>query len=114
MDMQMPEVDGLEATRRIRTTLDACTLPIIALTANVMASDRAACAEAGMNDFLSKPIRQDELRRCLEHWLPASASTPAPQNWEPLHDMVAGGRCGSIARSPEGGGQRAEMAKADG
>ena len=72
MDMQMPEVDGLEATRRIRAGLGGRPLPIIALTANVRASDRAACAEAGMNDFLSKPIRQDDLRQCLERWLPAA------------------------------------------
>jgi len=70
MDMQMPELDGLEATRRIREVLKRRDLPIIALTANVMASDRAACDAAGMNDFLAKPIRQDELRRCLERWLP--------------------------------------------
>jgi signal transduction histidine kinase/ActR/RegA family two-component response regulator len=78
MDMQMPEVDGLEAARRIRAVHDSRALPIIALTANVMASDRAACAEAGMNDFLTKPIRQEELRLCLERWLPVPGSRGRP------------------------------------
>jgi two-component system, sensor histidine kinase len=74
MDCQMPHVDGFEATRRIRARLGAKPLPIIALTANAMASDRDACLAAGMNDFVAKPIRQEELRAVLEHWLPAPAT----------------------------------------
>ena len=70
MDMQMPEMDGLEATRRIRAGggLNAGK-PIIALTANAMASDREACRAVGMNDFLSKPFNRADLAACLARWI---------------------------------------------
>ncbi len=77
MDCQMPGIDGFEATRRIRARLAGKHLPIIALTANAMASDREACLDAGMDDFVPKPIRQEELRAALERWLPP-ASIPRP------------------------------------
>lgn len=73
MDLQMPGIDGFEATRRIREKLRGSPLPIVALTANVLPEDRAASARAGMDAFLSKPVRQQELRRCLEQWLPLAA-----------------------------------------
>jgi HPt (histidine-containing phosphotransfer) domain-containing protein len=73
MDMQMPEVDGLEATRRIRQTPKLRDLPIIAMTANAMKSDMDACLAAGMNDFVPKPIEQVALVRSLRRWLPARA-----------------------------------------
>jgi signal transduction histidine kinase/CheY-like chemotaxis protein len=69
MDCQMPGMDGYEATQRIRARLNGRRLPIIALTANAMAEDRAACTTAGMDDFLAKPVRRAELHACLEKWL---------------------------------------------
>jgi CheY-like chemotaxis protein len=68
MDMQMPEMGGLEATRRLRANEAAAFLqrvPVIALTASVFPVDRAACADAGMDDFLAKPVEVDQLRASL-------------------------------------------------
>ena len=73
MDVQMPELDGLEATRRIRATWPERPLWIVAMTANAMAGDREACLAAGMNDYISKPIRPAELLGALER-APVSAS----------------------------------------
>ena len=73
MDVQMPEMDGLEATRRIRDPRSAVQnhdIPVIAMTANAMQGDRERCLEAGMNDYLSKPISPRALADVLEKWLP--------------------------------------------
>ena len=70
MDCQMPEMDGFEATRRIRAQSGHCAaVPIIAMTASAFAEDRDACLAVGMNDYLSKPVREGELRSKLEQWL---------------------------------------------
>jgi len=71
MDCQLPGIDGYEATRRIRTVLAGRPLPIIALTANARPEDREACHAAGMDDFLTKPVRVESLRACLSRWLRA-------------------------------------------
>jgi signal transduction histidine kinase/ActR/RegA family two-component response regulator len=72
MDVQMPVMDGYEATRRIRDTLKLDTVPVIAVTANVMQGDREACMEAGMNDYITKPYSLDALRSKLGEWVPAT------------------------------------------
>jgi CheY-like chemotaxis protein len=72
MDMQMPVMDGLEATRQIRGFEAAHgrpRLPIIAMTANAMQGDRETCVEAGMDDYLSKPIKADTLYELIGHFL---------------------------------------------
>jgi CheY-like chemotaxis protein len=66
MDVQMPEMDGLEASRRITASWPAGRRPrIVAMTANAMQGDREMCLAAGMDDYLSKPIRLDELVEAL-------------------------------------------------
>lgn len=69
MDVMMPELDGLETTRRLRRDLGLAEVPIIALTALAMAGDRERCMEAGMNDYLSKPVRLKELLSTIETYL---------------------------------------------
>jgi two-component system, sensor histidine kinase and response regulator len=68
IDMQMPVMDGVEATKAIRADPRFKTLPIIAMTANAMAADRDRCLEAGMNDHIAKPIDPDQLFNVLLRW----------------------------------------------
>jgi len=72
MDMQMPRVDGLEATHQIRQMPSHAKTPIIAMTANAFAEDKALCFEAGMDDFLTKPIKPMDLYQTLLGWLKQS------------------------------------------
>ncbi len=69
MDVQMPLVNGLEATQRIRQLPGREHTPILALTANAFAHDRQACLDAGMNDFVVKPINPQQLYATLLKWL---------------------------------------------
>jgi len=72
MDVQMPEMDGLEATRQIRAFEESSSrseTPIVAMTAHAMTGDREKCLEAGMNDYLTKPVQPSELKRILAKWV---------------------------------------------
>jgi two-component system sensor histidine kinase/response regulator len=91
MDCQMPLVDGLEATRLIRkgeiqksgasglSPMTPLHIPIVALTANAMSGDRDRCLAAGMDDYLTKPIRKDNLKGALDRWIPLSIQPQAAQ-----------------------------------
>jgi CheY-like chemotaxis protein len=70
MDLMMPEMDGLQATREIRKMTGLPSLPIIALTAKAMTDDRQRCLEAGANDYIAKPIDVDRLLSLLRVWMP--------------------------------------------
>jgi CheY-like chemotaxis protein len=71
MDCQMPEMDGFEATRRIRAAKQTSyhNIPIIAVTANAVKGDREKCLDAGMDDYISKPLNPKAMVSLLEHWL---------------------------------------------
>ena len=78
MDMQMPVMDGLTATRIIRRTPALQSVPVVAMTANAMQRDQDACMEAGMNDFVAKPIDPQQLLQILQRWLSAPTQ-PIPK-----------------------------------
>jgi signal transduction histidine kinase/ActR/RegA family two-component response regulator len=78
MDMQMPNMNGLDATRRLRGMPGSEHTPILALTANVFTDDRARCKEAGMNDFIAKPVIPEVLFTTLLSWLARAATESAP------------------------------------
>ncbi|MES9888325.1 MAG: response regulator, partial [Candidatus Sedimenticola sp. 6PFRAG1] len=92
MDIQMPVMDGFEATRVIRQIPGLENLPIIAMTANAMVGDREKCLAAGMNDYVAKPIDPADLYQALLHWV-------TPKIMEPESDtqsLVAAGRGGEF------------------
>lgn len=78
MDMQMPVLDGISATRNIRKNPAWKDIPIIAMTANAMSGDRERCLKAGMNDYVAKPIDPDVLFMVLEKWLPKQGGNEQP------------------------------------
>ena len=83
MDVQMPRLDGLQATRAIRALPAHAKTPILAMTANAFEEDRRLCLAAGMNDHVVKPVDPDKLLTTLLHWLPASAVVHVPASTVP-------------------------------
>ena len=80
MDMSMPNMDGLEATRRIRAMKGkASKVPVIAMTTNALTDDRERCMDAGMNDFIAKPIHITVLLDRLVHWVSINAEVPVAE-----------------------------------
>ncbi len=75
MDWQMPVMDGLEATRQIRQTeaANGCHIPIIGMTANAIKGDMEHCLSAGMDDYISKPVKREDLQRVLQRWITTDA-----------------------------------------
>jgi CheY-like chemotaxis protein len=80
MDVQMPVLDGLETTRRIRANAAWAGLPVIAMTAHAMNGDRERCLQSGMNDYLAKPMDHKQLLRLVDQYLAAGAPAPTTQN----------------------------------
>ncbi len=76
MDVQMPQMDGMETTRRIRATPALASMPVLAMTANATMEVRKHCLDAGMNDFISKPIRPALMLQTIAFWLPQDSKLP--------------------------------------
>jgi two-component system sensor histidine kinase/response regulator len=91
MDMQMPDMDGLEATRALRADPEFRDLPIIAMTANAMRQDLDACLAAGMNDYVTKPIDRVLLAKTLRKWIPAAVRTEAVEGGDGTGDAIPSG-----------------------
>lgn len=89
MDVQMPVMDGYEATRNIRATPDISTQCVIAMTANAMPEDRQRCLSAGMDDFITKPITPEHLYQVLSKWVTANISNPADEDFIPVTPKTA-------------------------
>lgn len=88
MDCQMPEMDGFEATRHIRElekTGDIIPVPIVALTANAMQEDQDRCLAAGMNDYLSKPVKPPQLEATLKRWLTRNTASVGASQTNTTH-----------------------------
>ncbi|MBF0371398.1 MAG: PAS domain S-box protein [Magnetococcales bacterium] len=89
MDCQMPVMDGFEATHAIRKQDHTSSrhIPIIAMTANAMKGDRERCLKAGMDDYLSKPVAPDDLKKKLNYWIPKGAAEPPPIELHQLRQL---------------------------
>ncbi len=75
MDIQMPVMDGFETTSRLRADARWAKIPIIAMTAHAMKGDRERCLEAGMSDYVTKPVRLEDIKSMIEKWKPSEGAT---------------------------------------
>ena len=103
-DVNMPKMDGLEMTRRVRRaeTVDRPRLPVIAITANAMQGEVKRCREAGMDDFLTKPLEMEKLKALLHRWLPhvlEGASTGPESPLEATKPSVGSSVAGAVDTS---------------
>ncbi len=118
MDVQMPEMDGLEATARIRDPMSAVLhhhVPIVAMTAHAMQGDRDRCLEAGMDDYVTKPISPDALAAALDRWLPREEPAPTahPDAARPseVRTAVVGAEASNAGPDATGAGSRLDGAR---
>jgi HPt (histidine-containing phosphotransfer) domain-containing protein len=103
MDCQMPEMDGFEATRAIRLEEGSGRrTPIVAMTANAMSGDRERCIAAGMDGYLTKPVRPDEIAAAISQWLPSRET-------EPMTDESEDERAGAAVAADPGHATSDEM-----
>jgi CheY-like chemotaxis protein len=106
MDVQMPEMDGLEATQRIRASEQQTTahVPIVAMTAHALKGDRQRCLQSGMDDYVAKPVRADELFAAIDALFAAPAeAAPSPQRLPSPSGRGAGGEGGVQPRTAGSG-----------
>ena len=110
MDVQMPELDGLEATAAIRAGEAAGTrVPIIAMTAHALKEDRQRCLDAGMDDYLAKPLAQESLFECLARWTEGGGEVSTPDGSGASGDVSGAGETASLS-----GGGETDWSETDG
>jgi DNA-binding NarL/FixJ family response regulator len=98
MDLQMPVMDGMTATRTIRQELGLLDLPILAFTAGVLETQREAAVKAGLNDFLAKPIEIETLVAMIQRWTTGPLPVPRPCRTEFTPDIGESSRLPAIPR----------------
>jgi PAS domain S-box-containing protein len=104
MDCQMPEMDGYEATVAIRSLeeTEGGRVPIVAMTAGAMPSDRERCIRSGMDDYLSKPVGHDQLRRVIASWIPLAINAGTTETWAAAEHLEMSTEAAPQASAREG------------